>query len=375
MKEKKKIVFFILSLTKGGAEHVISNMANDYFADRYDVTIITCMKAPVEYSIRHDVTILTLDEKEEEARQGMGKRFLRRRSRLCKALSEIKPEIVISFLPEPNFICLSLRKKLKIPMIISVRNDPKKEYAGKVRTILMKHFYPKADGYVFQTGQAKEYFNFSKHIQEKSTIIMNPLANEYLKEEPDFETKRNSHTIINVGRLENQKDQKTLIQAFSNVADKYPEWKLNIYGEGTLRNDLQKQIDECGCTGKITLCGNTNEMREVMQNSAVFVLSSLYEGMPNVMLEAMSMGMAVIATDCPCGGPATLLANKEAGLLVPVRDVDALEQALCKVLGNQELREQYGRNAVNIKEEHIPEKIYGVWDDLVINTIAANGRK
>ena len=362
--EKKKIVFFILSLTKGGAEHVVANMCNDYFVNDYNVTIVTCMKAPVEYPLHSEIKTVTLDKEPEESEQGLMTRFLRRRSALFRVLKEEKPNLIISFMPEPNFIALSLRKSMKIPTIISVRNDPLVEYRTKARKALMKHFYKQADYCVFQTEDARKYFSFSEHIQTCSKVIPNPIDRIYLPDENRNQTlSAKRHVILNIGRLEAQKDQKLLLEAFDLIADDYPDWNLEICGEGSLREELTRQIENCQRTNRVFLCGNVDDIRGKMRDSSIFVLSSIYEGMPNALMEAMAMELPVIATDCPCGGPRMLIQEGE-GILVPVGDTQALAEGMKKLLSDEAMRQKMGHMAGNIKNRCHPEKIMEEWRTL-----------
>lgn len=356
MMKMKKIVFLTLSLTRGGAERVIANLCNDAFSSEYDVTVIMCMKAPMEYSLAESVKTVTLDQSEEEWHQGMTKRFPRRRRALGRILQDIRPDLIISFLPEPNFLALSLRRKLGIPTIISVRNDPVREYAGMVRTLLMKHLYPNADGYVFQTNQAKEYFAFDKHIMENCRVIMNPLNPIFLEEVP---CNRDTKRIVTVGRLEKQKNQAILINAFIGLSERFPGWTLDLYGEGSLRPELETLIGDHADV--VRLMGETSDMRGVFSQTALFVLPSLYEGMPNALMEAMAMGIPCIATDCPCGGPAMLIQNGENGLLVPVDDERALADAMEAVMTDGKLGQKLGANAKRIRESGDPKRVLGEW--------------
>lgn len=364
----KHITFFTMSLTKGGAERVIANMCNDYFSAKYQVSIITCMKAPVEYAINQEVKIYNLDQRENDYQQGMGKRFLRRQRILKEILQKIKPDILISFLPEPNFLCLSLkrgilnRKKFNFPMIISVRNDPKIEYNSTIRKVMMKYFYVKSDGYVFQTDQAKNYFSFSKHIVEASRVIPNPLSQIFLEDLPE---ENRGKVIINVGRLEKQKNQLSLIDAFAQLAEQNKDYTLEIYGEGTLREQLQQKIAEYHLQQRITLCGNVDDLITKMRGASLFVLSSLYEGMPNALMEAMALGLPVISTDCPCGGPGTLIKSGKNGILVPVNNTLKLTKALELMISDDDYAMKLGKQAKKIKQDFNPQQIFVLWDNYI----------
>ena len=166
----KHIVFLALTLTRGGAERVIANLCNEALSENYRVSIITCMNRPVGYKLKPGIEHICIEKTSDVHYKNLGDRFLKRRKLLKKVLEECKPDVLLCFLPEPNFLALSLKKQFNFPMIISVRNDPVKEYKNPVYQAIMRVLYPKADGYVFQTKQAMEYFSFSKSIMEKAEV-------------------------------------------------------------------------------------------------------------------------------------------------------------------------------------------------------------
>ena len=193
-----KILFCIGSLEKGGAERVISNLANDFIKNN-EIVITTTIKK-IEHALDENIKFYSLED-EKKLNE------LRRLTKLYKIVKKEKPDVIISFLTGPNFRILLLKKFINIPTIISVRNDPKIEYGTLKRKIFMKVLYPLADGFVFQTQEAKNFF--STKIQNKSVVIPNPIKSEFLKRKI-YEGKKEK-TIISVGRLEKQKNHKLLI--------------------------------------------------------------------------------------------------------------------------------------------------------------------
>lgn len=365
--DMEQLLFLTLSLTKGGAERVICNMCNEHFVKQYRVTIISLMAAEPEYELDPAITVLYVDKRPEQYRQNMAVRFARRRkvlSALLKSLEQKEEKIaaLISFLPEPNFLITSLAPRCGYPVIISVRNDPAKEYASKLRYLLMKRLYQRADGYVFQTGEARDYFSFSGHITENSVVIPNPLGKEFL----NISTRACSRKeIVSVGRLEAQKAPLLLIHAFAGIHASFPEFRLLFYGEGSLREEMQEEIKKFGLEDKIIIKGNTDRIRDDVGQASLFVLPSVYEGMPNALMEAMALGVPCIATDCPCGGPRSLIRSGENGLLVPVGDEKWLEQAMALLLKDLQRAANMGREAQKVTEELAPERIYQQWDSLI----------
>jgi len=365
----KKLIFLTLSLTKGGAERVICNMCNEYLVEKYDITIISLMAAEPEYALDSRIHFRTVDTAVSQYRQNMALRFIRRRKKLVWLLQEITqegaPQAVISFLPEPNFLITSLAKRFPFPVIISVRNDPAKEYGSKLRYWMMRALYPNADKYVFQTERAKDYFRFSEHIMANGTVIPNPINREFMGITPSAHRDKE---IVTVGRLENQKAPLLLLYAFVKLQKEFPDYVLSFYGEGSLRNELEEEIKRLKLTEHVILKGNVDDVRSAIQDAALFVLPSNYEGMPNALMEAMALGIPCIATDCPCGGPAFLIQPEENGLLVPVGDEAALVQAMRSILSDGEAAARMGRKAQEITEKLNPDKIYGSWEYVLQET-------
>ena len=357
----KHIVFLALTLTRGGAERVIANLANEALSTKYRVSIITCMNKPVGYELKSGIEHICIEKTSDVHYKNLGERFLKRRKLLKQVLEECKPDVLLCFLPEPNFLALSLKKHFDFPMIISVRNDPVKEYKNPMYQAIMRVLYPKADGYVFQTKQAMEYFSFSKGIMEKACVIPNPLAREFVdyKRIPEIDRRK---VIVNVGKLSSQKNQIFLIQAFAKIADKFPEYQLHIYGEGDKRSELEALSQELELQKRVILKGNVPGLAKQIEDAALFVLSSDYEGMPNALMEAMAMGIPSISTDCPCGGPDFLIQNDENGVLIPVGDVECLANAMEKLLQDRELADRMGSNALKIAETLHPDVIHENWE-------------
>ena len=251
---------------------------------------------------------------------------------------------------------------------MSDRNNPEKEYKSFLNKILMKWLYKRADGFVFQTREQKNFFDVG--IQKKSIIIQNPLKSEFLRSEK-YEKQ---NIIINVGRLVKQKNQELLIKSFKKISDKYSKYTLKIFGDGPLKNKLQSLIEELELENKVFLCGISDNIKEELIKSKIFVLSSDYEGMPNALLEAMASGLACISTDCPCGGPKELIRNGENGILIDVNNQNELENNLEKLIENEELMKKIGESASKITEELNPKIINRKWEDY-IKGIVKNEKK
>lgn len=354
-----KILFCLGSMTKGGAERVIANLTN-YLVNEYYISIVVTPPDESSYELDKRINFYTLDKKEDK-KNGIIKRNIRRIVRLKRIIKEDNPNIIVSLLPEPTYRVMFLNLFLRKKVIISVRNDPNVEYNNIFKKILVKLLYSRANGFIFQTEDAKMFF--SKKIQDKSIIIPNPIADEFIVE--PFNGKR-KNKIVSVGRLTKQKNQLNLIKAFFIFEKKYSDYKLYIYGEGELHEELDNEIKKMNLNNKVFLEGNVNDIKNRIYDSKMFVLSSDYEGMPNALMEAMALGIPCISTNCPCGGPKFLIKDKQNGLLVPVNDIDALEKTMEYIADNELISTKMGISANKIGKELNCKQINKRWIDYIL---------
>lgn len=357
-----RILFYINVLSGGGAERVIANLSNQFANDNAEVILVTTYSTPKEYYVNDKVSRINL-EFSPSTETNRIKKNISRIKRLRKVIKEHKPDVVISFMEEPNFRNLIATIGLPVKRIVSVRNDPAKEYAGKLGDLIAFHLMPKADGCVFQTQDACEYFPVK--LQRKSKIICNAVKENFYS----VERKIIDGKIINVGRLSSQKNQRKLIEAFSRISIKYPNATLDIYGDGVLKEELNRQIKDYGLGEKIKLKGNSTNISQPLSQADIFVLSSDFEGMPNALMEAMAVGIPCISTDCPCGGPKMLFDGEKNGILTPVGDVDKLSEALDSLLANEDKKLSLASNAKIRANSFKPDKVYDEWKIFVEEVI------
>lgn len=318
----KKIVITCDGMSCDGAERVISLLSNSFSSFGYDVTIIG-VSTHVEqsfYPLEKNVNYITLHKGRKEKIC-----FVKRVRLLRKTLKSIKPDVIISFLPHVNVYTQYATIGFKCPIIVSERNNPKKDPKGFVLRKLKYLSFIKADGVVFQTEEARNFY--LKSIREKSIIINNPIHVKRFTD--DVEKKK---VVLSVGRLVEQKNFTCLIDAFSKFSKKNPEYLLRIYGEGPLRNELIQYAKDNGVLEKFELLGNDFNWLEKEINDAMFILSSNYEGVPNALLEALIAGIPCISTDCPSGGPKSLIHNDIDGYLIPVNDSESMEKRMNDIL-------------------------------------------
>lgn len=368
-----KIAFHINSLEQGGAERVVSNLAAQFAADGYEVCILTEWQAKNEFRISDKVRRLSVGLRKEDEKCSRVTKFLKRIGYLHKALKQEKPDILISFAKRANYRALMSAPGTKVPVLMSVRTTPVGHYDSKTDWLQIHLLFSRAAGCVFQTTGARDFF--PKGIREKSRIILNPINDKYIgRPQAAYRTKE----IVHVGRLVDFKNQPMLIRAFGNVHKNYPEYSLKIYGgdskDGT-KAVLEDCIRECGLEDSVTLMGANDDLAEQMEHAAFFTFTSDWEGLPNAVMEAMALGLPVISTDCPCGGPGTLIEPEVNGLLIPIKDQKALEKAMVRLIKDPDFAEGLGRNARKLGEMANSHAIYLQWKSYVEEIIAVKGIK
>ena len=353
----KRYIFFIGTLGNGGAERVVSILANKMAEEGMDVEILTYYDRPISYEINEKVKISVVEK------------ITGNRNKI-KNLFEIRKyfkknaQVVISFLAPFNMMAIAANFGTGIPMIVADRNDPSKVPSNKVLRKIRDFLYCFADGVVMQTQKNKAYF--SKIVQKKSEVIYNPVnLKEYAGISLNLEREK---TIVTAGRLMPQKNQKMMIRAFKTVADKYPEYQLIIYGEGPKRNDLEQLISELKLEGNVQLPGNTTKLHDCIKAAGMFVLSSDYEGMPNALIEAMCLGLPVISTKV--SGATDLIKDHENGILTELNDQGELEAAMLELIENPLLAEKLAKNAVKLNESLELTKIMNQWIQFIKKIIA-----
>ena len=352
-----KIAFIISGINGGGAARVMTNLAAQFANDNNDVLLITNIKDEAkDYPIDNRIQRIVLLSHEEWNSNILVKNILLVK-RINNILNEEHPDVAISFMREPNFRLLLTSSN--VPKIISIRNDPQKEYKG-LKGYITTLFFRKASAIVCQTNDVIDWLS-SSH-KRKATVIMNQVN-------PDFyNVKRLSDDYYFAsGRLTAHKNEVMLIEAFHEFLKKHPNEKLLIYGDGKMRPTLQALIDKNGDASNIKLMGFSKDMPSVLAHAKCFILPSDVEGMPNGLLEAMAAGIPCISTDCPCGGPRMVIDNEKNGILIPVKDRMALIRALCKVEEDIEFRNNLGNRAKDTAVELFsPSVIYQRWKDLFI---------
>lgn len=349
-----ELFFYINSLHEGGAERVVSVLSGQLAKKGHNVTVITSFRDKWEYPLDESVRRISLED--EEVKTDIIRRNISRVYKLRQIIRSENPEILISFMAEPSFRALVAAIGLHVKTVVSVRTDPNREYRGLIPRLLAKTLYHRADGFVFQTENARGWFPM--RIHKKGVIIFNPVSDTFYHADGKPGSKK---IIVSVGRLVKEKNYGLMIKAFADVAPFYPDYNLTIFGEGELRKELERQISAAGLNERVILYGQCNNLAEQLKDAHIFVLSSDVEGLPNALMEAMALGLPVISTDFAGGGARDLIEHGEDGLIVPVNDPKALAFALRKLLDDKKYSQQLGRAAKKKSARFTTEEIVSQW--------------
>lgn len=346
----RRISFFIGGMYRGGAERVISILANYYAKSGWDVDVVMLLYDQVQYELDPRIRVICLSPGSQKRVSG-GIYWI---SKVRGYIRENKPSVIVSFVARINIIVLLSAFGLKQKVLISERNDPANDGRSKAIELLTRALYPAAKRIVFQTQKARSHFG--KTIQEKSIVIPNPITIYAEADKP-------KQKIVAVGRLAEQKNHKMLIRAFSKVLLKHPDFELWIYGDGPLKVQLEELSKELQIGEKVFLPGNVSDIHRQISDAECFVLSSNYEGLSNALLEAMIMGIPCIST--ACAGSDEYINNGNNGLLIPVNDTEALTNAMLAIIENGELRDRISQNGKKIASKVSTERVINTWEETI----------
>ena len=385
----KKILFVTASMSRGGAERVIS-ILSDYFASKgFIVDVVVLFSGELGYVLNPAVRFI-------DASSGGPKVFrLFSSIRLCRrVLKDERPDLVFSFLDSVSLVVWPASRGLRFKapaedrkaepfsdgcthrekhgstgsetggkkavrrprLVCSERIDPTSSKRPWIFRRLINLFYSRSDALVVQTERAFGFF--PDRVKRKSFIIPNPVSVSC--EAAPFPLRK--PVFVTAGRLTAQKNHKLLLNAFARIHDRVPGWTLEIYGDGEMRDCLMEEISSLGLQGFVHLKGNRSNIHENISDAGCFVLSSDYEGFSNALLEAMMMGLPCISTDVAGSGEA-IRAGK-SGIIVPVNDVGALSSAMLFIAEHPVEAMEMGLRARCDAGKYRRDAVCGLWEDL-----------
>jgi GalNAc-alpha-(1->4)-GalNAc-alpha-(1->3)-diNAcBac-PP-undecaprenol alpha-1,4-N-acetyl-D-galactosaminyltransferase len=357
-----RLTLVISSLAAGGAERVMSLLASHWAQAGHTVTLIT-MASPADDHYPVDSRVRRIDL----TPSWNGWRHLsafHRNAKLCRLLRHsvlaTEPDAVVSFIDKINMCVLTSMLATGIPVVISERTDPRCHRLGPGWSWLRRALYPLADVLVVQTPTVERWaadFLPAKKVQ----IIPNPVV---VPTAPSAPPEKCGNSVIAVGRLSREKGFDLLLDGFARSRLPNAGWHLTILGDGPERAALQTQAATLGLTACTRFPGVVTDPFAWLRQADIFVLSSRFEGFPNVLLEAMACGLAVIAFDCE-SGPRAIVRHDCDGFLVSPEDVDELAGALDALAADEELRRRLGAAACRVVERYALPDVAAEWETLL----------
>lgn len=355
------VVMFVLpGMGAGGSERVVNELSREWAARGWSIVVVTfaCADTPSYYGYARSIALVRLGIPIGAKERWAGLwAALRRVAALRREIRGRRPDAIISFLTRTNVMVLFAGAGLRVPVVVSERNNPALQPIGGVWRCLRALTYPFAFGLVTITKGALDHF--PRWMRRRAWVVPNVA---WLP--PPAVPRAEGRRLTAVGRLVPQKGFDLLIDAFAAVCNAHPEWSLVIWGEGGERPALEARIAHHGLTHRIMMPGVSPTPGGWIADADIFVLSSRYEGWGIVLLEAMGAGLPVISFDCPWG-PGEMIEHGRDGLLVPVGDAAALGRALERLMADRDLRCSLGDAARISSARFAPQHVLGRWDSVL----------
>lgn len=352
-----KITFVLADISSiGGIERVSSILTDTFAKHGHDVSILSLFQAhqSINYNINPDVSVVSLTKKQYAVKKAGGfSRLAMLISVVFKLRSYLRKQdcgMIISHGLPVNVLIWLCGFANRAIACEHVNYDRYNKLIKTIRTSIYKHFF------LISVLTSNDYRKYQSRLSNV-VQIPNPLP-EFSTKSADLSAKR----IICVGRLTYSKGYDMLLKVLPEVFERFPDWKLCIYGEGILKNDLEELKHELHLDSNVFFMGTTSDIYSEYLKSSLFVLSSRYEGFGMVLIEAASCGLPIISFDCP-EGPSDILKD-DRGILVKANDIDALKDAIIKMLSDSDMRKEYGRRAKDISYDYLPEAIYKSWSSV-----------
>lgn len=341
-----KILFVINSLkSRSGSERVAIELANKLSNMKdYEITLLN------RESTKHDVAYPLVEKVNVIRLTGNILKFYKKLKMYTSA--HTYDVVIVHNMGKLSLLCTFLPKLKKLVTLehVSLISRP------RIVQLLSNFFYKRISQVITLTQNDKEQFD-----KFHSNVIVIPNFSPF----PIIPVPQNaSKQIITIGRLTDQKNHIHLLQAWEKIYQTIPDWKLNIYGEGEQEVVLQKYISEHSLKN-VSLKGVTSNVKEVYEQSSFFVMSSKYEGLPMVLIEAQSFGLPIVSYNCPFG-PSDIIRNHENGLLIQDQNINELALAILQVASSPVLLEQFRKESWSNAQKYQPDQILKIWIEKVL---------
>lgn len=361
------ICFCSSAMIAGGAEKVIASLANYFVKLGHKVTILMVAGTKKEsfYTLSEDINLIALCEGKKKASRPIKRVIL-----LRKALKSLNPDIAISFLYHASIYSYFALLGTRIPLLVSERNNPKKVPSNFLIRLLRNYVFKNASGIVFQLDEAKQYFN-GKY--RRGEVISNPVILNYHPVDSLISRKKK---IIYVGSDKKEKKRKLLYDVFSIFYKNNPDYILEVYGIDSFDAD-KEHLKKNGIVDSVKYCGFVENWHALAFDATAFILTSDFEGMPNALLEAHTLGIPCISTDCPPGGPREILENGDGGILVEVGDAKKMAMELERLAADIKLQRKFSKKGMDNRTKYNVEAIGDKWlaliEEIIKNKISTKG--
>ena len=370
-----KLTLISSSLNVGGAERVMSIIAN-YWAERgWDITILTFDDGsePPFYILDDaiDVRPLGINDPDEDEQLSVStlKISFGRIGILKKAIIASQPDVVISFVNTTNIMTLLACWGLKVKTIVCEHVHPAFGQLSKFNSLLQKVTYLRADLITVQTHAALSFFPARQY---KTFVIPNPVALP-TSEPIESQLYTDDRHLLAIGKLIPQKGFDLAISAFAQVCQNHPEWTMTILGEGEMRSELEDLCSELGLEDRVFMPGVVKNIDAHLRKADIFVLSSRFEGFPVTLCEAMACGVPVIAGNC-LSGPREIVHNGIDGMLVVPDNVEALAVGMNQLMSDPGKRQYFSHHAPKVLDRFGVEPVMAIWNRAIDQVLSNQGK-
>ena len=363
-----KVAFVIDDLGDGGAERALTVLSKALTARGLAIEIygVSAKEKPPAYVVDERVSYAHLSCEDG----GGGFVMLRRIKTLRAKLKKSNPDVAVGFMSHNSIKTVIACFGLGIPVVFRMAAEPRWEARSPLVRLGMILCFPLAKGAVYQNPAQYEYFRRRKN--RRDAVIMNPVEENPLWAEE--KTYKNSK-VLTAGRLTAVKNHSLLLRAWSNVAGRFPEWSLDILGEGENRKALEREKAELGIDKSVYIPGFSSDVMERFFDAPVFALTSDAEGLPNALLEAMCLGMACVTTNFDGDAAGMLIDDGVNGLIVPKGNEEALAAALSRLMEDETLRAKLGQNAAELRQRVNADAVALEWIEFLTSIADGANRK